>query len=294
MFLSQPMLETLQQEIKSVAGSSDPVKAIKPVAGGDINRAFMIETERHAFFVKVNSLPDAIRIFVAESAGLGLLRQALPEAVPTVLSTGQAHGDAFLLMEWIEPGARDGQASARLGALLATLHRKHQKSFGLDHDNFIGTLPQSNSEHGDWATFFIRERLDKQVRAGLANGWISTALATAFEKLYDRLGDLFPDEPPSLLHGDLWGGNWLARTHGAPVLIDPAVYYGHREADMAMTRLFGGFDDQFYHAYHESYPLSPGWQDRVDLFNLYPLLVHLNLFGRAYLPKIEAIVGRYV
>ncbi len=293
MFISKTLLDTLQHQVWAVAGKSEHIKSLHPVSGGDINQAYRIDTERLAFFVKVNTHADSIRMFTAESLGLARLRRALPTSVPTVISAGQAQGAAFLLMEWIEPAARTERASTRLGRLLATLHREHQTSFGLDHDNFIGTLPQHNTQHEDWTTFFIRERLDKQVRAAQKANLIDAALVSRFEKLYEKLPDIFPSEPPALVHGDLWAGNWIARTDGTPVLIDPAIYHGHREADIAMTRLFGGFGEGFYRAYEETLPLATGWQARVDLYNLYPLLVHLNLFGQAYMPQIDAIVRTF-
>lgn len=293
MFVSQSLLDALQHEVWAVAGTSERIKNLQPVSGGDINQAFRIITERSAFFVKVNTHTEAIRMFTAESLGLARLRRALPTFVPAVLSVGQARGDAFLLMEWIESAARTDRASTQLGTVLATLHRERQTSFGLDHDNFIGTLPQRNTQHDDWSTFFIRERLDIQVRTARAANLIDATVASGFEKLYKKLADIFPEEAPALLHGDLWAGNWIVRTDGTPLLIDPAIYCGHREADIAMTRLFGGFGEGFYLAYDEAFPLAPGWQARVDLYNLYPLLVHLNLFGHAYLPQIDAIVRRF-
>jgi fructosamine-3-kinase len=155
----------------------------------------------------------------------------------------------------------------------------------------MGSLPQSNKKHSDWISFFVEERLEKQV--SLAHEYLSSSNFSAFNRLYKRLGELIPPEPPALLHGDLWGGNYMVSSDGKACLIDPAVYYGHREIDIAMTTLFEGFDGDFYASYHEEYPLEKGWRDRLDIFNLYPLLIHLNLFGSGYLGSIERILKRF-
>jgi fructosamine-3-kinase len=155
----------------------------------------------------------------------------------------------------------------------------------------MGSLKQSNKKHTTWSAFFVEERLKKQV--SLSSGYFSTSDHTAFERLYGRLDKLLPVESPAMLHGDLWGGNYMVASDGKPCLIDPAVYYGHREADIAMTTLFGGFDDSFYTSYDQEYRLEKGWQERLDIFKLYPLLIHLNLFGSGYLESILSILRRF-
>jgi fructosamine-3-kinase len=155
----------------------------------------------------------------------------------------------------------------------------------------MGSLSQGNTKHGTWNSFFREERLKKQV--SLAGSYFSTSDFAAFERLYIRLDKLIPVELPAMLHGDLWGGNYMVGKDGKPVLIDPAVYYGHREVDIAMTTLFGGFDEHFYMAYQEEYPLEKGWKERLDIFRLYPLLIHLNLFGSGYLGSIVNTIRRF-
>lgn len=155
----------------------------------------------------------------------------------------------------------------------------------------MGSLPQSNKKQARWNDFFIEERLKKQVL--LAREYFSSADLISFERLYARLDELLPVEPSALLHGDLWGGNYMVSSDGKACLIDPAVYYGHREVDIAMTTLFGGFDEQFYISYNEEYPLEINWQQRLDIFKLYPLLIHLNLFGSGYLGSILSIIRRF-
>jgi fructosamine-3-kinase len=177
------------------------------------------------------------------------------------------------------------------GRSLARLHRHTTGYFGHELDNYMGSLPQSNKKHTSWNSFFVEERLKRQV--SLANVYFSSSDFAAFERLYVRLDELLPVEPPALLHGDLWGGNYMVAPDGKACLIDPAVYYGHREVDIAMTTLFGGFDESFYTSYLEEYPLEKGWQKRLDIFKLYPLLIHLNLFGSVYLESILSIIRRF-
>jgi protein-ribulosamine 3-kinase len=158
----------------------------------------------------------------------------------------------------------------------------------------MGSLPQSNKKHESWADFFIAERLMPMVKMAIGKRLLDNADAAKFDKLYKNLPGIFDEEAPSLIHGDLWGGNYLVDIDENPYLIDPALTYGHREFDIAMTTLFGGFSNEFYGAYRESFPLAKGWEGRIDLWNLYPLLVHLNLFGMWYLGQVRGCLGRYV
>lgn len=293
MFLSQSLFQTLEHEIKSIAGSTVRITTVEPISGGDINQNFKIQTNVSAFFVKVNAAADAIRMFAAEMTGLKRLQDVVNTCTPTAYRLGQVNGDAFLLMEWIEPGPRTRASSEALGNLLATIHKTPQPYFGLEHDNFIATLTQHNGKNHSWLDFFIIERLERQIRIAHDGGLLSSNLSRRFQTLYNRLETVFPNEPPALLHGDMWKGNYLITPESRPLLIDPAIYFGFREVDLAMTRLFGGFDTHFYRAYSETYPLLPDWEDRVDLLNLYPLLVHLNLFGKSYLTRIEFILHQF-
>jgi len=265
------------------------------VSGGDINRAYRIKTATGDYFMKVNNNAQATPMFLAESEGLVLLANTLGSShVPQTHFFGNAHGEGFLIMEWIDTGEKHTDHSQEaLGRLLASLHRQQADTYGLDHNNFIGQLPQCNARTSSWTDFFIEQRLQKQLELArtLVDG---TRLPRGFDRLFSNLDDLYPSERPALLHGDLWSGNYLVDTTGTPILIDPAVYYGHREVDIAMTKLFGGFSKGFYDAYHETYPLQHGWEERVDLWNLYPLLVHLNLFGRSYLRAIQNNLKQYI
>ena len=229
----------------------------------------------------------------SEAKGLAMLRDAGAVQVPKVVGHALADGHTLLLMEWLEPGRRGADFFLRFGAGLAQLHSHSDATFGLDHDNYIGSLPQCNRRHPTWTAFFTEERLDPQLRMAVDDGALGRETVRHFERLYARLEEIFPTEPPALLHGDLWIGNYLTGPDGHAAIVDPAVYFGHREMDLAMTRLFGGFDAAFYIGYHDIHPLEPGFEARVDICNLYPLLVHVNLFGGGYAGQVREVLMRF-
>lgn len=200
-------------------------------------------------------------------------------------------GDDFLLMEYIEENNFGN--SYLFGSQLAQLHRKSNELFGLDHPNYIGRLPQSNRYHAHWLEFFVRERLEPQVKMAIDSGKLSADFAHIFERVMNYTYIIFPDEPPALLHGDLWAGNYMFTNNEETAIYDPAVYYGHREMDIAMTKLFGGFDKEFYRGYNDMYPLEPGFEERLKLCNLYPILVHANLFGGSYIHQAEQLLRQF-
>jgi len=263
---------------------------VSPVGGGCISKSVLAETEKGTFFVKWDS-NDRRDMIEAEVHGLMLLGEAGEIRVPEVYAWGEESGSAYLVTEAIE-GERRGDE--QLGRELAALHSHSAEQFGLEWDNFIGSLPQSNTPHESWSEFFINERLRPQVKQARDEGSLSAEDERTFERLYERLEHFFPEEAPALLHGDLWAGNVLGDEEGNPVLIDPAVYYGHREIELAFTNLFGGFSEAFYRAYTEEFPLADGFEERIPVYNLYPLLVHLNLFGRTYYPSLQRTLERYV
>jgi fructosamine-3-kinase len=254
------------------------------VSGGDINRAHEARlADGRTVFVKSNS--DApVGMFAAEARGLGWLAQARAVRLPGVL----ACGPDFLVLEHIQPGRRSAGHDEALGRGLAALHRAGAPCFGLDHDNFIGRLPQANGPLPTWAEFYRERRLLPQLRLAVDGHRAGPAIRRAFDNLLPRLEELVgPPEPPARLHGDLWGGNAMADEGGQPCLIDPAVYGGHREVDLAMMRLFGGFSGRVFPAYDESFPLAPESEARVPLYQLYFLMVHVNLFGGSYVASVE-------
>jgi fructosamine-3-kinase len=274
-------------------GRTVEARAVKPVGGGCVNDVAKVETSAGPFFLKSNTAARYPGLFESEAKGLALLRAANAVPVPGVIGHGERNGRAWLALEWIEAGPRRKDYFDDFGRRLAALHRHTNGRFGLDHDNYIGSLPQSNRRHAQGADFFSQERLAPQVERAARTGALKPATARRFEKLYDALPGLLPDEPPALLHGDLWSGNCMTGAGGGVCLVDPAVYYGHREADLAMTMLFGGFAPEFYNAYAEAFPPEKNWQRRAGLFNLYPLLVHVNLFGGGYAAQAEAILNTY-
>lgn len=273
---------------------ADTITGSRFVSGGSINIAYELQTAGGKYFLKVNHKALYPGMFAAEAEGLNLLTKTKTVKVPVIVLQGDAGNESFLLLEWVDAKRGSVQATQNLGAQLAQTHRSTADAFGLDHDNYIGSLPQSNRKHSKWSDFFIQERLQPMVSLAADKRLLEYADAGNFEKLYTKLPELFEEEAPALLHGDLWSGNYLTTTADEPYLIDPAVYYGHREVDVAMTTLFGGFSNEFYTDYNESFPLGKGWQQRTDLWNLYPLLVHLNLFGAGYLDRVRDAVKSYL
>jgi fructosamine-3-kinase len=277
------------------------VTEVVAVSGGDINAAYSVKlASGERVFVKTNA-ESCRELFRAEAKGLGFLAETQALPTPAVLGCGVLSGAngyegmAYLVLEWVEPGRKSGRFDEWLGRGLATLHRHSWPRFGWDDDNFIGRLPQRNRAHDSFAAFYREERLRPMVELGRRGGYFDASTLARFERLYARLAGLLgPREPPSRLHGDLWAGNCIVGTDGAPWLIDPAVYAGHREIDLAMMRLFGGFSPTVFDSYEEHFPLSPGHEERVELMQLYPLLVHVNHFGQGYVASVQRVLSRYV
>ncbi len=261
--------------------------------GGCINNGGELRTKEHSYFIKWNDAARFPAMFSYETRGLDLLRSAKAIRIPRVVHVGTAEGLQFIILEFIRQGKKRADYWDLLGTQLATLHRHSHATFGLDHENYIGSLPQQNTPHAKWVNFFIECRLLPQLVRGEDSGAISSMLRKKFDALFLRLNELMPEEKPALLHGDLWSGNLLIDDSGYPCLIDPAVYYGNREAELAFTQLFGGFDESFLHVYNSDFPLQPEFTTRIDLYNLYPLLVHVNLFGGSYLQSVERIIKQY-
>ena len=263
------------------------------VAGGSINECYRwLGTDGTAIFLKVAAVSKHA-MFEAEAAGLGELAAADAVRVPHVLGFGTANGCAWLALEWLRLGDSTPQSQATLGAQLARQHRVIAPTFGWQRDNTIGSTPQPNGRRQDWVCFLRDQRLGYQLDLAARNGF-GGHLQELGARLLDHMDELFATYHPSasLLHGDLWGGNWATDERNLPVIFDPAVYYGDREADLAMTRLFGGFGPEFYAAYEAAWPLDPGAPVRVGLYNLYHVLNHLNLFGRGYLAQAMALLER--
>jgi fructosamine-3-kinase len=275
------------QAVEAALGS--PVMRWRAVSGGDINQAHAAElADGRTVFVKSNDHAPA-GMFAAEAQGLAWLAEARALRIPAVL----AQGPDFLVLEHIESVAPAREHDEQLGRGLAALHGFGAPSFGLQHDNFIGRLDQGNGPLATWADFYRTRRLEPQLRLAIHGGCASPGMRRGFDRILPRLEELVgPAEPPARLHGDLWGGNAIVDEHGRPCLIDPAVYGGHREVDLAMMRLFGGFGAQVFAVYHEAFPLAPGHEARIPLYQLYFLMVHVNLFGGGYIAQVEHALGR--
>ncbi|MDB5284281.1 MAG: ketosamine-3-kinase [Bacteroidota bacterium] len=266
----------------------------KPVGGGCINDCYHLETSSGHFFLKLNSAAAFPGMFESEFQGLNLLASAKALKIPATFETGEIDGLAFLLMEFIQKGPAKKNSMLVFGQRLAALHTKTEAHFGLDHDNYLGSLKQYNAVRKLWPEFFIEMRLQPQLKLAFDRHLVNAETVKNFDKLFTRMASLFPDEKPSLLHGDLWSGNYMIDEHGFVCILDPAVYYGNREMDIAMTRLFGNFDQAFYDGYNEMHPLQQGWDQRVGLCNLYPLLVHINLFGAGYVNQLATCLKQYI
>lgn len=264
-----------------------------PLGGGSINEVYVLKTTIGHFCLKFNRSNAFPKMFETEAHGLELLSRARVIRIPKVIFHDKLADHSFILLEFIHSTPRVKRFFQDFGRSLACLHRNKSELYGLDYNNYMGSLSQNNCYHSDWIDFFVEERLDKQVKLAMRNGLLDAPGEKLFEKLYLRLYDLLPEEPPCLVHGDLWSGNFIVSDEGTACLIDPAVYYGNREVDLAMSTLFGGFSPDFYDSYNEEYPLIPGWKERFDLYNLYPLLIHLNLFGSSYLGSVLSILRRF-
>lgn len=281
-----------EKVVSDYTGEKIRIRKAVSASGGCINNAVYLNTTEGDFFLKWNSgMPSDM--FEAEKKGLEILLGAAEIKVPVPLYYGHFNGKDFLLMEYLDQGSPSETFWNDFGRSLAALHRHTHSYYGLDHDNYIGRLPQKNKYNTSWITFFIEQRIMPQLKLAQDKGLIEASFVFRFDNLFRVLEDIFPEEPPALLHGDLWSGNFLCGKKGKACLIDPAVYYGSREMEMAFTNLFGGFDEEFYAAYHNYYPFQPGFHERIDIYNLYPLLVHVNLFGTSYLPGVRSVINRF-
>lgn len=273
-------------------GHEIAVNSYEFLSGGNINNAVKIDTAEGYFFVKWNE-SEHEEAFICEARGLELLRATQDIQVPEVISVGHKMQKSYIILDYINSPRPQAGYWEHFGRVLAGLHTHTHPQFGLDYNNYIGSLKQSNEWLEDGVQFFIEKRLKVQASLALYNGEIPRALYDKFDLLYEKLPGLLPAEKPALLHGDLWSGNVMIGNNGWVCLIDPAVYYGNREAEIAFTKLFGGFNIAFYDSYKETAPLEKGFEDRIEIYNLYPLLVHVNLFGSGYLSGIEKVLKKF-
>ena len=272
--------DAIRQNVEQTTGVTIRVDEPDAIGGGCINQTFRIQGDGQDFFVKLNSA-DAREMFIAEAEGLRQILASESVRAPRPLCWATAEGSAWLVMEYLPLSGRG--SGAELGRQLAAMHRFEHEEFGWHRNNTIGATPQINSRTSDWTEFWREHRLGFQLSLAARHGYAGR-LQQLGDQLMDSLPALFTDYSPrpALLHGDLWSGNVGTLGTGVPVIFDPAVYFGDRETDLAMTELFGGFNADFYAAYREAYPLDPGYSTRRTLYNLYHILNHLNLFGDAY------------
>lgn len=277
-------------EITRLAGLACAPRPQRRVAGGSIHSSYRWPAAGELLFVKV-AASAAARALEAEAEGLAELEAAGALRTPKVLACGTAGASAFLALEWLEAAAPTEACEERLGVGLAAQHQRTAREFGWRRDNTIGRTPQANGALASWTEFYRERRLKPQLALAAAHGF-GALLGACGERLLEALPELLEGHrpQPALLHGDLWGGNWFATAAGEPVVFDPAVYYGDREADLAMTRLFGGFGPSFYRAYEAAAPLPPGAALRRELYNLYHVLNHANLFGGGYAGKARQMI----
>lgn len=276
----------LQKKLPLLTGKKACLQ-LHPIGGGSINETYRIRFGEDLFFCKINSATKFPQLFSREREGLHILGTFNKIRTPTVMDCFEESGYQFLLMDWIEQGQQTNEFWTQFGEQLAALHRVKSETCGLDKDNYMGSVPQQNQRTENWCSFFANQRLAPMITRCVNVNLLSANDQRLFERLVSKLPNIFDDEEPSLLHGDLWIGNFLCDANAQPVLIDPAVYYGHRSMDLAMTTLFGGFRQPFYEAYHYHYPLPKNHEEQWAVCNLYPLLIHLYLFGSDHLSSIR-------
>lgn len=260
------------------------------VHGGDINNTWCIYTDDKKYFLKTNKADLYPGMFAKEANGLALLRQHSDLTIPQVIAQGICQTTQYLLLEWLGKGPAFAGSQYKFGKSIAQMHQSTADYFGLDENNYIGSLSQVNIPCKSWTDFYTNHRILPLVKMLADTKMFSAKDVKAAESFCTSLDRIFPEEKPALLHGDLWGGNYFTTKNGLAGIFDPAVYYGHREMDIGMTRLFGGFSPEFYAGYQEIYPLKNGWEQRLGYSQLYPLLVHAVLFGGHYISSAKTIL----
>jgi fructosamine-3-kinase len=282
---------SIQEHIEELLGLSS--SQMQRVHGGDISDAWCFASGDQRYFLKVNDATRFPGMFAKEARGLQALRMASAISIPEAIACQTVDNRQYLLLQWIERGQPQPDFWESFGSALALQHLQEQAFFGWHEDNYIGSLHQPNTRHASWQAFFTECRVMPLVTRLFERGLMGLKDVAAAERMCHRIDEIFPHEPPALLHGDLWSGNYLIGHDGYAWIFDPSLYCGHRELEIGMTRLFGGFDGRFYKAYHLSYPLAPGWEDRLPIAQLYPLLVHAMLFGGHYISSALAVFKQF-
>lgn len=291
MRVSSSLQSAIQQRLSFKSPNNDI--AFFPVGGGSINQTYKIEVGDKSSFCKINSASKFPNLFKKEQSGLKTIAKQNVITTPGIIDCFEQDNNQVLLLEWIEEGERTEAFWQGFGQQLAALHQQRSTTFGLEEANYMGSVPQNNRQQANWCGFFQQERIQPLIKLCYQNGLIGSRHLHQFENLYTKLDSIFEAERPSLLHGDLWSGNFMCNRANQPVLIDPATYYGHRSMDLALTTLFGGFNTTFYEAYHYHFSLPHNYKEQWAVCNLYPLLIHLYLFGSSYVSQIEATLKRF-
>ena len=287
------LLKHIAEKLSSHFNQPVQLQGQRQVFGGDINQTFRLQTNIGPFFLKLNKgKPDDM--FEKEFNGLLLMHQTKTIKTPEPILHGIIDNKIFLITEFIEKGSSSKNFWQTFAQQLAGLHKHSNELFGLNENNYIGSLHQPNAYCETWNEFYTSQRILPLMQLAFSQNKCSKEDVTKTEKLCKRLNDVFPVESPALIHGDLWSGNFMAGNNNEPVIFDPAVYYGNREMDIAMSLLFGGFNSSFYNYYNEAFPLQPGWKERIELCQLYPLIVHLILFGGHYYNSVMNIINSYI
>ena len=282
--------EKIRQYVRSL--HKKELNNLTPVGGGSINEAYSYSVKDDVFFFKYNGKLDGI--IAKEVDGLKAIAKLNVITTPEVIAFEKIDQYEILILPFIKQGLKTSTAWKNFGYQLAQMHKKPAPHYGWHQSNFIGSLHQNNEPSPDFISFFINQRLYPQLKLARENNLLSGKEIQEFDLLFAKLNEILPDTTPSLVHGDLWSGNFMIREGNTPYLIDPSVHYNFRETDLAFTHLFGGFDSIFYKAYQDYFPMAAGFSDRVALYNLYPLLVHLNLFGSGYYRSVITNLHQYV
>ena len=285
------MYSDIEQHISKVTSQNFKIKNRRSLGGGCINQSYVISDDHHSYFVKTN-IASLVEMFEAESLGLQQMFNTKTIGIPQVICWGTSGNNSYLVLEYLSIGNRGNWQE--MGKQLAQLHlaKTQNKGFGWEINNTIGSTPQINTWLTNWSDFFTEHRIGFQLRLGKRNG----GYFPKGEKLLEQIPEILKnhDPKPSLVHGDLWGGNAGFTQEGTPVIFDPATYIGDREVDLAMTELFGGFPSQFYQGYNSIYPLDSGYQKRKILYNLYHILNHFNLFGSGYESQANRMIEQLI
>jgi fructosamine-3-kinase len=282
------------QELLVPGGHLSNKVKFQPIGGGSINQTYRIDLQNNSYFCKINSATKFPQLFEKECQGLQLIKKQAVIKVPEIIHCFQSFDQQVLILEWITPGNRDKRFWERFGKQLAALHQNSYDYFGLDTNNYMGSVVQLNEPSNNWLSFFTEKRLRLLISRCFDKGVLTPAHIDLFDRLIVKLPEIFDaKQTPVLVHGDLWSGNFMCNQASDPVLIDPAVYYGHPSVDLGMSTLFGGFDQKFYDSYQYYNPFPLNHREQWEVCNLYPLLIHLLLFGSSYLRQIEQTLHKY-